>query len=234
MRHTFIANIWLYVLTLASCNESNEITLFARSFAYAINSEDISRVSYMLDPVNHYDWNNVVFNEIDPDSIRILEQDGKIIAKCSESKIFVITKSTKGYIVKSTYSIISPNMTLGHTNKKMDDYHFYKVINSEYPLKITKKENGQEEAILSYQKKIPSLLLNYENSLSNISDLLKSQDYSLNNFFGTTIGIKALIHAIESRDQIKKYKKFLTRDQLSRFEKADKKFQYYYNNQDSI
>lgn len=241
---TFLC-ITLVSLIFISC-DNKEIKEFAKSFAFAVNAEDLDKIKAMIDSTCQYNWKNVEIRDIDPDSIIIKQQSASTyFIECVDSTKFVISKESNRYVIKSTYNVINVDnhqknfaQLKGLINENMNDYTIYQTINSELFFRLLEEQRtlAKENAIfISNQKKIPSLLEDYEKSISTIDTLVKENDYSISpNFFITTLGTKVLMYANFSRKQVAKYEKYMTDEQRSRYVNANKRFQYYMDNRDSI
>lgn len=232
-------------IILISCN-NKEIKEFAKSFAYAVNSEDIDQILTMIDPACQYDWKNVEIRDIDPDSIVVKQQSaGTYIIESVDSTKFVISKESNRYVIKSTYNVISVDenqksfaKSKGLIKENMNDYTIYQAVNSEAFFRLVEERRSQEKENAIYitnQKKIPSLLEDFENYISEIDKIVEEHDYNTGlNFLNTTLGMKYLLFTDISRKQVAKYEKYMTDEQRARYVEANKRFQYYMDNRDSI
>lgn len=237
--------IYFTGLILISC-DNKEVKEFAKSFAYAVNAEDIDQISTMIDPSCQYDWKNVEIRDIDPDSI-VINQEGTdtYIIESVDSAKFVILKESNRYVIKSTYNVISVDenqksfaKSKGLIKENMSDYTIYQAVNSEAFFRLVEEKRALEKENAIYitnQKKIPSLLEDFEKSVSLIDELVKeNKDCVDPNFLNTTLGMKVLMAADVSKNQVAKYEKYMTDEQRARYEKTNKKFQYYMDNSDTI
>lgn len=234
--------IYFISMFIISCN-NKDIKEFAQSFAFAVNAEDLDKIKTMIDSTCQYNWKDVEIRDIDPDSIVIRQQsDGAYIIESVDSTKFVITKESNRYVIKSTYNVITVDgnkkrfaQLKGLINKNLNDYTIYQTVNSELFFRLVEEQRvlAKEKAIFSSnQKKIPSLLEDYENSISVVETLVKENDYSISpNFFNTTLGMKVMMSADLSRKQVAKYEKYMTDEQRARYANANKRFQYYYRQQ---
>lgn len=245
MKKSILIGLFIFITFVPFACMNNEIGNFAKTFVYAINSEDTEKVSALMDS-KHYDWRVVDLRNIDPDSIEIKQQSAdNYIVECPDSVRFVVRKTVYGFVVSSTYNVIVVDrIKRAFAQKKgivvagMDDYAIYSAISSDKYIKIEKEERikKREEAITdSNQKKLVSLLEDFEECVSDIDELVTTNDYSITpHLLYTTLGMKALLRAENSRSQVAKYREYMTDTFINRYEKANKKFQYYVNNQDSI
>ncbi len=246
MKKSILIGLLVFISFVPFACMNNDMSNFAKTFIYAINSEDTEKVSALLDSKLNYDWRVVELRDIDPDSIVIKQQSADMfIVESIDSVRFVVRKSPYGYVVSSTFNVIVVDRLKRAFAQKngivvtgMDDYTIYSAIISDKYLKIEKEEKikKREAAIIaSNQRKLVSLLEDFEESVSNLDELVKNNDYSIcPNFLYTTLGMKALMRAENSRSQVAKYRGFMTDSIKSRYEEANTKFQYYVNNQDSI
>lgn len=237
------------MLIMASCSEEREAKQFAKAFAYAINSEDTIAVEKMLDSSVRFSWNYVSFNEVDPDSIQIAKQEDNYTALSCDSTIMIISKTEKGFVIRSTHNIIMSDrskvsfaLSKGLLNNQMDDKQIYDAIHSKQYQKFVEERKEQEKMsanIASYQKEIPALLDEFEETLSMISEYIRddddpNKDYSSLPFLATNWGAKFMLNADTYYEELKKYEKYMADDQLSRFEKASKRLSHFHNLQKAI
>lgn len=237
------------ILTLASCSEEREAKQFAKNFAYAINSEDTIAVEKMLDPSIGFLWNYVSFNEVDPDSIQITKQEDGYTALSCDSTIMIISKKEKGFVIKSTRNIILSDrskvrfaLSKGLLNDQMDDKQIYDAIHSkQYQVFVDERKEQEKFAasIASYQKEIPALLDEFEKTLSMISDNIREDDDPNRDpdslpFLATNIGMKCMLRADTYYEELKKHEKYMAKDQLSRFELANKRLSQFHNLQQAL
>lgn len=242
------------LLVFTSCDK-NKVQRCAKTFIYGLNSGDTLELSRMLYD-KEYVWSDVELRIMDPDSLSIKKNDNNDYEVVGQDSTRIIISKTKDqFSIKETYNIINVDyekkrfaLNNGLLRNQSGDYETYCVVSSEtFQNKyLSHKKSQISNAIAqSNTAKIPPLLENFNYYVLTIDDFVGDQrsfveenndgnvldedvlEYAL----GCNMGIKLVLHARDAREQVYKYKSYMSEEQRKQFDKLDKKLQFYINHQ---